>query len=68
MLILDLECKRISSTFYVNYAQKISKMALLFAKTNFKITFSSRLRPYILKTFPDQTMVGPILDAGYLVH
>ena len=64
-LTLELECNRISNTLSVNYAQTIGKMALLFAKINFKIAFSSHLKTYILKSVPDPTMVGLIIDTGY---
>ena len=42
--IVDSEYERISNTVSVNSAQKITKMALLFGKTKFKVAFSSRLR------------------------
>ena len=46
---MDLGYERISDTLSVNSAEKINKIALLFAIIIFKIVFSSRLRPYTLK-------------------
>ena len=37
-------------------------MALLFAKTKFILAFTSSPRTSILKIYPGQTMVGPIVS------
>ena len=47
-LTVDSGCRRISNILNANSAYKISKMALLFAKAEFKIAFSSHLSTSIL--------------------
>ena len=48
-LIVDSGYERLSSTLSANSVYKISKMALLFAKTKLKIAFSSQLKTSNLK-------------------
>ena len=48
-LIVDSGYERISNTLSVNSAQKINKMALLFARIKSQIVLSNRLITYILK-------------------
>ena len=69
--IVDTGYKGLSDTLSVNSAYKISKMALLFAKSEFEVAFSSRLRTSILKIglrtsilkiFAGPTVVDPIVD------
>ena len=57
-LIVDSEYQGISNTLYVNSAEMISKMALLFVETKFIIPFYGRRITSILKICPSTAKVA----------